>query len=89
MQAGEFKLSYPIDVVNVTIIGTAEWTVSPAPSDPRLFIFYRNQGVSIDNRSTLAIILVRALRGETNATVYIVFLGENDEGIFHLLYCCS
>jgi len=71
VQAGEFKLSYPIDVVNVTIIGTAEWTVSPAPSDPRLFIFYRNQGVPIGNRSTLAIILVRALRGETNATVRI------------------
>jgi len=69
--AGEFKLTYPIDVVNVTIIGTAEWTVSPVPSDPRLFIFYRNQGVPIDNRSTLAIILVRALRGETNATVRI------------------
>jgi len=77
--AGEFNLTYTPGAVNVTVEGTADWTVSPAPRGPRRYIYYRNPGASISDRSVVATILVRALPGATSASVRVEYFKAADK----------
>jgi hypothetical protein len=69
--AGEFNLTYPSEV-NVTVMGTKNWTVFRPTTGGLRYAFYRNPGVNISDRSVVAVMKVKAAAG--NCTISLAYL---------------
>ena len=66
--AGEFNVSYPPDLVKVSIEGGKNWTVDWSPR-VKHYVFYRTPQSSVSDPSTLAILTVEVRPGATSFTL--------------------